>query len=108
MNKLETTLISLAREKLAAVLAFHDAQQAGTATEEDFHEFSSNHGALFAFLMLSHFDSGLSSDASEVLGSLEKEYTDTLPSTPERSQSTVPVEDNFLIAVKGVFAISQG
>lgn len=80
MNQLEATLISQAREKLSAVLAFHDAQQAGTTTEEDAHEFAGNFGALFAFLELSHFASGLSAEASKALGELENEYTSALPS----------------------------
>jgi hypothetical protein len=85
MNQLETTLISLARTRLSDVLAFHTAQQAGTPTDEECHEFAGNFGALFAFLELCHFTSGLSAEASEALAAIEQEYTAALPPIPERA-----------------------
>lgn len=85
MNQLETTLISLARRRLSDVLAFHAAQQTGTPTDEECHEFASNHGALFAFLELCHFASGLSAEASETVAAIEREYTSSLPAIPKRA-----------------------
>lgn len=99
MNQLETTLISMARERLSAVLAFHAAQQAGNVSDEEIHEFAGNYGALFAFLELRHFASGLSAEASNALGAVESEYTDSLPPLPERAP---PVDLSATLILSGI------
>lgn len=84
MNQLETTLIELARQHLAAVQAFYAKLQAGTADEEDRNDYGADHGALFALLELGHLaDSGMSAEGAQALRVIEDEHAAAVREVPD-------------------------
>jgi len=72
MNKLESTLIGLAEQHLAAVLRFLKKREAGTASEEDQDEYLRDFGALGGLLELGHMaDSGMTADAASAMREID-------------------------------------
>lgn len=68
MTQLEQTIFERARDHLAAVLAFYGKAKAGTVEEDDRHDYSRDHAALYALLEFGHLrDSGMSAEGRTAL-----------------------------------------
>lgn len=75
MNKLESTVVELARRHFASIQSFYNAQGAGRVDDENENSFIGDHGALTALLELGHLsDSGMSLEGVNALLEIEAEH----------------------------------
>lgn len=78
-TQLEQTITERARSHLGGVRAFYAKAKAGTAAEDDRHDYQRDHAAMNALLELSHWrDSGMSEAGRAMLFAVEVEAAEAL------------------------------